>query len=117
MQATQIVSHVVPFPQSVPANQISQTELKLLLSLRGRLSQLESQIATAEESLKARLEAGASVEPGDHSAELKQHSRRNVSWKVVAARLARRLKLDGEAYCERVLAATRPTKTVSLEIH
>jgi hypothetical protein len=58
MVSTQIVSHVVPFPQLVPANQISQIELALLLSLRGRLSQLESQIATAEESLRARLEAG-----------------------------------------------------------
>ena len=119
MQATQIVSHVVPFPQSVPANQnqISQVELQLLLSLRGRLSQLESQIATAEESLKARLESGAVIEPGDHTAELKSNSRRNVAWKDVAKRLAERLKLDGEMYCARVLAATRPTKTVSLEIH
>jgi hypothetical protein len=116
MEATQIVSHVVPFPQSVPANQISQIELALLLSLRGRLTQLEKQIETAEESLKERLQTGATVEPGDHTAELKENSRRNVSWKDVAKRLADRLKLDGEMYCARVLAATRPTKTVSLEL-
>jgi hypothetical protein len=116
--ATQTVSqrpHVVQFPQAVPAvEQISQTELQLLLSLRGRLKQLESEIATEEESLKTRLEAGAIVEPGDHFAELKEHSRRNVAWKDVAIRLADRLKLDGEMYCARVLAATKPTRTISL---
>ena len=121
MQATQtIAAPSVPlqFPQhKVPANQISQVEVKLLLSLRGRLSQLKTQIENAEESLKQRLEAGASVELGDHTAELKENPRRNVAWKDVAKRLAERLKLDGERYCERVLAATRPTKTVSLEIH
>lgn len=117
MEATQIVSHVVPFPQLVPANQISQVELQLLLSLRGRLSQLQSQVATAEESLKQRLRAGALVEPGDHIAELKENLRRNVAWKVISARLARRLKLGGMRYCEQILERTKPTKTVSLEIH
>jgi len=95
---------------------ISQEELGLLLSLRGRLKQLQEQIATEEESLKTRLAAGAIVQTGDHFAELKEHSRRNVAWKSVVIRLALRLKLDGEAYCDRVLAATKPTKTVSLEV-
>jgi hypothetical protein len=117
MAATQIVSHVVPFPQSVPPQQISQTELVLVLSLRGRLAQLQSEVEKAEQDIKSRLQAGASVESGDHFAELKTSSRRNVSWKDVAKRLAIRLKLDAEAYCDRVLAATRPTKSVSLEIH
>jgi hypothetical protein len=116
MEATQIVSHVVPFPQLVPANQVSQVELQLLLSLRGRLSQLQSQVATAEESLKQRLQAGAIVEPGDHIAELKENLRRNVAWKVISARLALRLKLGGMRYCEQILARTKPTKTVSLEL-
>ena len=117
MAATQIVSHVVPFPQSVPAVEpISQTELSLLLSLHGRLEQVEQQIATAEASIQARLAAGAEIQPGDHTATLKENSRRSVAWKDVAIRLADRLKLDGEMYCARVLAATKPTKTVSLEI-
>ena len=69
--ATQTVPHVVPFPQSVPAvEQISQAELALLLSLRGRLKQLQSDIAAEEESLKNRLQAGAVIEPRDHTAEL-----------------------------------------------
>ena len=118
MATQQIVSHVVPFPQSVPAVEtISQDELALFLSLRGRLKHLQQEIETAEESLKDRLESGAEIEPGDHTAELKTNSRRNVAWKAVVIRLAVRLKMDGEAYCDRVLAATRPTKTVSLEIH
>ena len=118
MAATQIVSHVVPFPQSVPAvESISQLEIELVLSLRGRLKRLETEVANAEASLKTRLEKGAIVEPGDHIAELKESFRRNVSWKEVSVRLARRLKLDGEAYCNRVLAATKPTRTVSLDVH
>jgi hypothetical protein len=123
MQATQTIavpSVPLQFPQQPQPHklpqQISQIELRLLLSLQGRLAQLESEIDKAEEDLKARLQAGASVEPGDHFAELKTNSRRNVSWKDVAKRLAIRLKLDGERYCERVIAATRPTKTVSLEV-
>jgi hypothetical protein len=119
--ATQTVAqhpHVVQFPQPEPTVEIiSQTELGLLLSLRGRLKQLQEQIATEEESLKTRLAAGAVIEPGDHTAELKENNRRNVSWKDVAIRLANRLKWDGEMYCARVLAATKPTKTVSLEVH
>lgn len=118
--ATQTVtapSVPLQFPQSIPAKEvISQEELGLLLSLRGRLKQLEGQIATAEQSLKTRLEAGARVQPGDHSAELKEHSRRNVAWKDVAIRLANRLRLDGEMYAARVLAATKPTKTTSLVV-
>jgi hypothetical protein len=117
MLATQTVPHVVSFPQHVPAVEpISQTELTLVLSLRGRLKQFEEQLAAQEESLQERLEAGAEVESGDHTATLKENSRRSVAWKDVAIRLADRLKLDGEMYCARVLAATKPTKTVSLEI-
>lgn len=96
---------------------ISQIERALLLSLRGRLKQLQEEIAAEEESLKARLESGAAIEPGDHVAELKNSVRRNVAWKPVVIRLAERLKLDGEAYCARVLAGTKPTRTISLEIH
>ena len=115
--ASQIVSSVVPFPQSVPAKEpITQLEIELLLSLRGRLAQLQSQVETEEAAFRARLEAGASVEPGARGAELKESWRRNVSWKSVCIRLAKRLRLDGAAYCARVLASTKPTRSVSLEI-
>ncbi|MGA7624545.1 MAG: hypothetical protein WCA91_13300 [Candidatus Acidiferrales bacterium] len=115
--ATQTLPHVVPFPQSVPAvKAITQTEVELLLSLRGRLKQLQEQVSAEEESLKARLESGAVVEPGDHAVSLKESFRRNVSWKAIVIRLAVRLKMDGTAYCDRILAATKPTRTVSLDI-
>lgn len=104
MAATQIVSHVVPFPQIVPAGSITQLELELFLSLRNKLA------------LRSRIEAGATVDPGVHVAELKESFRRNVAWKDVVIRLAARLKLNGEAYCDRVLAATKPTCTVSLVV-
>jgi hypothetical protein len=104
---------VVPFPAS---QAITQLELTVLLSLRGRLSQIEEQVEAAEQSIKARLETGASLEPGDHRAELKENFRRNVSWKDVVVRLAERLKMDGEAYCAKVLSSTKPSRTVSLVI-
>ena len=100
-----------PAPQT-----ITQLELTALLSLRGRLSQIEEQVETAEQSIKARLETGASLEPGDHRAELKENFRRNVSWKDVVIRLAERLKMDGEAYCAKVLSSTKPSRTVSLVV-
>ena len=113
--AKQSIPFVVP-PQIVPASEpITQAELTLFLSLRGRLHQLESQVETAEESIKQRLERGAEIESGDHTAALKTSYRRNVSWKSVAERLAIRFKLHG--YVDRVLAATKPTPVVSLEIN
>ncbi len=87
---------------------ITQNELALLLSLRGRLKQLEEQVASAEQSMRQRLDDRAAVEAGDHTAKLETGFRRDVSWKSVTERLAYRFKLDGEAYVARVLAATGP---------
>src|SRR5258708_5569994 len=67
---------VIPFPQT-----ISQLEIGLLVSLRNRVAQLEAQVKESEDSIKARLEAGATVEAGDRRAELKENFRRNVAWK------------------------------------
>jgi hypothetical protein len=106
-------SAIVPFPAPQP---ITQLELSALLSLRGRLHQLEEQVEAAEQSIQARLEVGCSVEHGDHIAKLKTNSRRNVAWKDVVVRLAERLKMDGAAYCARVLASTRQTKTTALVV-
>jgi hypothetical protein len=115
--ARQSIPFVVP-PQVVPAIEtVTQEELTLLLSLRCRLHQLESQCESAEQSIKQRLEQGARVEPGDHTATVDTGFRRNVSRKSVAERLAYRFKLDGRAFVARVLAATRPTSVVSLDIH
>jgi|SRR5208282_4587614 len=103
--ATQTLPQVVSFPQSVRAGKpaITQLELELFLAVRNRLAQLQAQASADEEYLKSRLESGCGIEPGVHVAELKESSRRNVPWKAVAVRLAERLKLDGKAYCARVL--------------
>src|SRR5229473_2214500 len=108
---TQSKLTVVPFP--APKG-ITQLELGLLLSLRGRLHQLQEQVESAEHSIKTRLETGATLEPGDHRAELKENFRRNVSWKDIVVRLAERLRMNGEAYCARVLSSTKPSRSVSL---
>jgi hypothetical protein len=104
---------VVPF---LAPKGVAQLELAMLLSLRSRLHQLQEQVESAEKSIKTRLETGAMLEPGDHRAELKENFRRNVSWKDVTVRLAKRLKMDGEAYCSKVLNSTKPTRSVSLVI-
>ena len=116
MATQQTVPHslsVVPFPAVEP---IPQLELTVFLSLRGRLHQLEEQVRQAEQSIKARLENGAALEPGDHRAELKENFRRNVTWKAVVIRLAERLGMNGETYCARVLNSTKPTRTISVVI-
>lgn len=109
-------SAVVAFPQ-IP-EQITQVELGLYLSLVGRLEQLEAQVEAAKENLKCRLLSGAIVQPGDHIARLDERSRRNVAWRGVAEDLANTVFGDGkgEAYCEEVLASTKPTVTVSLVV-
>ena len=117
MAATQIVSQVVCFPQSTPATQIAPRELADLIEARSVLAQLEQNVERIESGIQARLEAGATVEPGIHVADLKEKFRRNVAWKDVVMRLADRLKLNGESYCGRVLAATKPTRTVSLIVN
>lgn len=110
-------SPVVSFPGS-PVEPITQLELAAVLSLRNRARQISEQVADAEASIRVRLELHAAVEDGEHSAELKELSRRNVAWRVVAERLADRVfgTGKGDGYCERVLHATRPTRTVNLVI-
>lgn len=116
--ATKAIPFIVPAQPSPQIEAISQNELGLLLSLRGRLHQLQSQVDAAEQSIKERLQHRAGgVEPGDHVATLATSYRRNASWKRVTERLADRLKLDGKAFAARVLAATKPTPVVSLDIH
>jgi hypothetical protein len=104
----------VAVPQQSPA--ITQTELVLYLSLKDRLEQLQEQVASAEADLKARLEAGASVQPGAHLARLDEHSRRNVAWRKVSEDLADTVfgKGSGTRYCEEVLDSTPATVTTSL---
>ena len=70
MATQQTVPHslsVVPFPAVEP---ITQLELSVFLSWRGRLQQLEEQVKQAEQSVKARLDHGASLESGGHLAHL-----------------------------------------------
>ena len=98
--ATATVPQVVPFRQ--PTESITQTELSLLLSLKARARELESQIQENEELLKTRFASGAEVESGLLRAFLKTIERRSVAWKAVVEREL------GEDYARRVLAATRP---------
>lgn len=110
-------TNVVPFT-TLPPQEITQLELTTLLSLRNRAKQVEADIADAERSIKERLEGGGYVEPGEHTATLRENSRRSVAWREVATRLGDKLfgSGKGDSYCERVLRSTKPTKSVSLTI-
>lgn len=117
--ATQTVpQHSAPVAFPTSREVITQVELALYLSLARRLAQLEEGVKDAQEDLKARLAAGAFVQPGDHIARLDERSRRNVGWRAIAEDLADTVFGDGkgEAYCEEVLASTKPTVTVSLVV-
>lgn len=104
-----IKPNIIPIT-TFPPQEISQLELTTLLSLRNRAKQVEADIADAERSIKARLEVGGYVEAGEHTAALKENSRRNVSWREVAERLGDKLfgSGKGDQYCERVLRSTKP---------
>ena len=104
---------VVPFPAPEP---ITQLEIAAFLSLRARLHQIQDQVSQAKQPIKARLETGGFVAPGDRRAELKENFRRNVAWKAVVIRLAERLRLNGETHCAKVLNSTKSTRTVSVVI-
>jgi hypothetical protein len=114
--ATKIIS-IAAFPQALPAvEKISQSELSDFVEARNLLAQLQARVDEMESGLKARLEFGAPVQPGVHVASLKEGSRRNVAWKDVTMRLAERLEYEPEAYCANVLAHTKPTRTISLQV-
>jgi len=115
--ATQIIaSTVVSFPAVPSVEQITQKELNALLDSRSLLAQLEKQVREQEAAIRQHLEAGASVESGPRVAELKEAFRRNIAWREVAERLGDRLYGDGkgEAYCNKVLQSTKPTRTLNL---
>lgn len=99
---------------AIPAAPVTQGELTMLLSLRGRLHQLAAQVESAEQSIRMRLEHGAPIEEGDHTAELKEHFRASVAWKEKAIELAERLGLNGLAWAQQVLSHTGKTRSVSL---
>jgi hypothetical protein len=103
---------------ALPSLPITQLELTTLLSLRCRARKIDEDIADAERSIRTRLEAGGYIEPGEHSATLKESFRRSVSWREVAERLGDKLfgTGKGDSYCERVLRSTKPARTVSLQI-
>lgn len=115
--ATQIVPQVVQHPvkQNVvqivlPPASISQEELGHVLEMRRQREALDEQIKEAETAIRSALESGASVEAGIFHAHVKTYERRSVQWKAVCEREL------GEAFCTRVLAATRPDQFSTLVI-
>ena len=118
--ATSTVPHFIRSANvlQVPAVEIPQSKLELIFLLRNELGRLKEQLEEAEAEVRAALEAHAQIEPGVHGASLEESFRRSVSWREVAERLGDRLYGDckGAPYCERVLASTKPTRTVTLQI-
>lgn len=89
---------------------ISQNELGHILEMRRQREALDEQIKESEISIRAALEAGATVEGGLFRAFLKTTERRSVAWKAIVEREL------GEGYANRVLAATKPDKFTTLVV-
>ena len=102
----------IPFPE----RQITQGQLERIISLRNSIASLKADLESAEAEAKTALEAGAEVEPGTHVVSLKEVFRRNVAWREIVSRLGDRLYGDGKgsAYCARVIASTKPRRSVQL---
>jgi hypothetical protein len=123
--ASQSVIHSVPQSKSAVSTtpkklvpKVSQRELIEIIMLRNLLREREESLSAFEAEIKARLDAGASVEPGVHVASLKESFRRTVAWKSVAVDLGNAVFGEGKgaAYCEDVLNSTEPERSVSLFI-
>ena len=110
-------SAAIQFPTSF-LKPISQMDLETVILQRNTLKRKQEELDSLEAELKARLEAGASVEDGVHTAELRECFRRTPSWKSVAEDLANTIFGEGKgaSYCEDVLKSTTPTRTVNLKI-
>ena len=106
---------VIPLSKPSP-QQITQSDLEEFIYLKRIAREAQEQFDAKEADLRARVDAGAETEAGVHVAKLKENFRRNVSWKDVVVRLADRLNLGGEKYCDKVLASTKPSRTVSLVV-
>ena len=85
-----------PLPK--PPQEITQGDLSFILATRLEVDRLKANLAEAEESVKSRLEAGASVAYGAFRARLKENLRRNVAWKSVVVRLANRKMHLGQTF-------------------
>jgi hypothetical protein len=117
--ATQKVTPIAVAPQPSPrVESVTQDSLAEIISLRQQIETLEKQLGEVQADVQSALAAGAAVEEGTHIADLKEAFRRNVAWREVAERLGDRLygEGQGEGYCQRVLAATKPARTVSLHV-
>lgn len=115
-QTLAVPAVVLQFPE-VPADQISQSELAEFVGAQKTLEKLQRHVDSLEAALLSRLRAGATVEAGECSAEIKRATRRSPSWKEIVKRLAGRLGMDGDAYCSNVIAHTKPTESFSLEVN
>jgi hypothetical protein len=103
------------FPQ-VPTDQISQEELSDFVAAQKTLEKLQAHVDGLRSSLLTRLRAGVTVEDGEHTAEVARSVRRSPSWKSVTRRLAKRLGIDPDAFCSRVIARTQPSESFSVQI-
>jgi hypothetical protein len=114
-QTLAVPAAVIQFPH-VPSDQISQAELIEFFGAQKTLAALQKHVDILESTLLARLRSGATVEAGEHTAEVKRSTRRSPSWKEIVKRLADRLGYDPDAYTSNVILHTKPSESFSLEV-
>ena len=112
-----VFSTLVQALQTVQTPQeVTQGDLSYILGTRMEVERLKALLTEAEQRVKSRLEGGAEVEQGTYLATLKEQWRKSTSWRDVAERLANRVygPGQGDGYCQRVLASTKPTRSTQV---
>jgi hypothetical protein len=97
---------------------ISQKLLHAVLNQRDKIAIATANLEAAEAKIFAALQKGSPVESGILLASIKRIERRSVSWRPCFEREISKLKGDGEGekLAARILAATTPSVTESLNI-
>lgn len=105
-----MATQILTIQETGKAVEIQQAELVRILELRRKANTIEDELEELESGAINLLNAGASVEPGTLSAEVKVTERRNVQWKTIVEREL------GAGYASNVLLHTKPSLSEHLII-
>lgn len=89
---------------------VTQATLARYRTIENTIKELKGELGGMEDTILADLEAGASVEPGAHTARIKTGERRSVAWKNIV------IRLKGEGYASNVLKNTKAKPYSTLEV-
>ena len=106
-----MATQVIEIRQTSKAVEIRQAELAHILELRRQSKAIAAELAECEANALDLIKAGADIEPGTLSAEVKTTERRTVAWKAIVEREL------GTGYASNVLSHTKPLTCERLHIN